>query len=185
VDGTKWPPTTCEQTDIWCDRKGEELSVVRYNLAHDCNKDEFWKVENMLSVSPKEESSPKLLPTGSVQCRFFPPIQSEYHCKFSTEEMHPGEVWFVDVEVYKTFAGHQTVYDDYITVVKFLRGDLTGDGVINLGDVVFLITYQYKSGPPPFPLDAGDVNCDGVIALGDLVYLINYQYKNGPAPTCP
>jgi serine protease AprX len=70
------------------------------------------------------------------------------------------------------------------TKLPFIHGDANGDGVIGLGDVVYLITYLYKGGPPPNPLLAGDVNCDGVVALGDVVYLITYQYKNGPAPPC-
>jgi hypothetical protein len=69
-------------------------------------------------------------------------------------------------------------------VPGFIHGDVNGDGLINLGDVVYLISYQYKGGPPPKPLLAGDVNCDGLVNLGDVVYLITFQYKNGPAPPC-
>jgi hypothetical protein len=62
------------------------------------------------------------------------------------------------------------------------KGDATGDGVINLGDLVFIINYLFKNGPAPDPITVADVNCDGKINLGDLVYLINYLYKGGPAP---
>ncbi|MFH1335807.1 MAG: C25 family cysteine peptidase [Candidatus Zixiibacteriota bacterium] len=62
------------------------------------------------------------------------------------------------------------------------KGDVTGDGEINLGDLVFIINYLYKNGLPPDPLARGDVNCDDKIDLGDLVYLINYLYKGGPFP---
>jgi hypothetical protein len=63
-------------------------------------------------------------------------------------------------------------------------GDANGDGVIDLGDVVYLITYLYKSGPAPSPLLAGDANCSGAVELGDVVYLITYLYKGGPPPPC-
>jgi PKD repeat protein len=66
----------------------------------------------------------------------------------------------------------------------FITGDVNGDGLINLGDVVYLISYQYKNGPAPVPLASGDVTCDGLVNLGDVVYLITYQYKNGPPPAC-
>ena len=66
--------------------------------------------------------------------------------------------------------------------VGFKIGDLTGDGQINLGDVVFLINYLYKDGPAPDPLEMGDVNCDGEIELGDVVYLIDYLFRGGPPP---
>ena len=68
--------------------------------------------------------------------------------------------------------------------IYFIHGDANMDGTIELGDVVYLITYLYKNGPAPDPLAAGDVNCDGIVELGDVVYLISYLYKNGPAPPC-
>ncbi len=61
-------------------------------------------------------------------------------------------------------------------------GDVTADGIIDLGDVVFLINYLYRQGAsPPHPRVA-DVNGDGVVDLGDVVYLINYLFKGGLAP---
>ena len=67
---------------------------------------------------------------------------------------------------------------------KPLRGDANGDGVIDLGDVLYLISYLYKGGPAPDPLWTGDANCDGIVDLGDVLYLINYLYKGGPPPGC-
>ena len=63
-------------------------------------------------------------------------------------------------------------------------GDANGDGVIDLGDVLYLVSYLYKNGPAPDPWQAGDANCDGVLDLGDVLYLFNYLYKGGPAPGC-
>jgi hypothetical protein len=67
---------------------------------------------------------------------------------------------------------------------SFLLGDSNGDGVIDIGDVVYDINYLFKSGPMPNPLLSGDANCDSVDDVGDVVYLINYLFKNGPAPSC-
>jgi len=64
------------------------------------------------------------------------------------------------------------------------RGDANGDGVIDLGDVLHLISYLYKGGPAPDPLWTGDANCDELVDLGDVLYLIAYLYKGGPAPDC-
>ena len=61
-------------------------------------------------------------------------------------------------------------------------GDVTGDGIIKVSDVVFLIDYLFKSGPPPDPLELGDVNCDELIKCSDVVYLIDYLFKGGPPP---
>jgi len=63
-------------------------------------------------------------------------------------------------------------------------GDVNNSGLVELGDVVSLISYLYKAGPAPVPsLCVGDVNNDNLVELGDLVYLITYLYKNGPAPS--
>jgi hypothetical protein len=64
------------------------------------------------------------------------------------------------------------------------RGDVNGDGIVDVGDVVYLISYLYRGGPPPDPLSTGDVNCDGIVNLGDVVFLISYLYKSGPVPRC-
>jgi len=68
--------------------------------------------------------------------------------------------------------------------IRYITGDANGDGIINLGDVVYLINYLYKSGPTPNPLEAGDCNCDGLVDLGDIVFLINCLFKGGYPPAC-
>ena len=64
----------------------------------------------------------------------------------------------------------------------YVFGDCTGDGIVDIGDVVFSINYLYKAGEAPSPSQSGDVTGDCLIDVGDIVYLINYLYKNGPAP---
>ncbi|MGB7062488.1 MAG: dockerin type I domain-containing protein [Candidatus Zixiibacteriota bacterium] len=78
-------------------------------------------------------------------------------------------------------AGYETCFN----VIPFLRGDANGDGVVEVGDVVYLINYLYRDGDPPVPTEDGDANCDGVVDVGDVVYLINYLYRDGDPPGCP
>ena len=66
----------------------------------------------------------------------------------------------------------------------YLCGDVNSDGVVDVGDVVYLINYLFKGGAAPNPIQAGDVTRDGVVDIGDVVYLINYLFKGGPAPSC-
>ncbi len=75
-------------------------------------------------------------------------------------------------------------YGGHITVLPYLTGDASHDGVIDIGDVVYLINYLYKNGAAPDPLESGDANCDGVVDVSDVVYLINYLFKSGPPPSC-
>jgi|GEM_PF-1986467 len=64
------------------------------------------------------------------------------------------------------------------------RGDANGDDVVNVGDIVFLVSYLYKNGPAPDPIWVGDCNCDEVVNVGDIVFLVSYLYKGGPEPLC-
>jgi len=64
------------------------------------------------------------------------------------------------------------------------RGDVNGDGLLGVGDVVYLINFVLKDGPSPDPLELGDVNCDDVIDLDDVIFLIDYLFRYGPPPVC-
>ncbi|MFH1335945.1 MAG: dockerin type I repeat-containing protein [Candidatus Zixiibacteriota bacterium] len=70
----------------------------------------------------------------------------------------------------------------FIPAVGVKRGDVNQTGLIDIGDVVYLINYLYRAGSNPIPLETGDCNCDGVIDIGDVIYLINYLFKNGLPP---
>jgi len=83
--------------------------------------------------------------------------------------------------------GHQGDWQEHpfrFIVDLFVRGDANADGVVDVGDIVHLVSYLYKNGPAPDPLDAGDASCDGIIDVGDVVFLVNYLYRGGPAPGC-
>jgi len=118
----------------------------------------------------------------------------------------PYEVWITDTsDTFATYHGQfahtycfYTIAEDSVGNIEeapptpdastriptYIRGDANNSGVIELGDVVYLITYLYKSGPAPVPLLTGDANCSGEVELGDVVYLISYLYKGGPPPSC-
>jgi len=63
-----------------------------------------------------------------------------------------------------------------------MPGDATGDTIVDIDDVVFLINYLFQGGPPPNPPAAGDVNGDCFIGISDIIWLINYLYRFGPPP---
>jgi hypothetical protein len=61
-------------------------------------------------------------------------------------------------------------------------GDCTGDGTIDMADVICLINYLFKGGDPPEPLCRGDANCNGERDAGDIVLILNFLFKNSFAP---
>ena len=77
----------------------------------------------------------------------------------------PLSLGFVDVTV--TAHNHLPFRD--VMEVGQQKGDVTGDGLVDVGDVIYLVNYLDKSGPAPHPPDLGDVNCDATTTLGDVV----------------
>ncbi len=64
------------------------------------------------------------------------------------------------------------------------RGDANQTGSVEAGDVVFLISYLFRSGPAPDPYLVGDANCDGTVTGGDIVRLIGYLFRGEPVARC-
>jgi hypothetical protein len=59
----------------------------------------------------------------------------------------------------------------FVPSAEAIPGDVNGDGIINIGDVVYLISYLFKGGPPPpNPIDA-DIDGSPGINIGDVLQL--------------
>ncbi|MCX6829485.1 MAG: dockerin type I repeat-containing protein [candidate division Zixibacteria bacterium] len=64
-----------------------------------------------------------------------------------------------------------------------VKGDYDGNGVLNIGDVLYLINFIYKKGPAPSGgAGRADANCNGDIDISDIICAIKYIYTAGPAP---
>jgi hypothetical protein len=70
---------------------------------------------------------------------------------------------------------------------SYVCGDADGNGIINISDAVYLISYIFGGGPAPEPVVSGDADCNQIVNISDAVYLIAYIFGGGPAPceTCP
>lgn len=84
----------------------------------------------------------------------------------------------------KDIHDRESGWSEALSVARFVRGDCNDDGIIDIGDAIYVINYLYKAGPAPDPPQAGDANCDSGCELADVVFLINYLFKNGPPPDC-
>lgn len=71
------------------------------------------------------------------------------------------------------------------SVLIFRRGNANQDGNVDLGDVVFILSYLFNNGSAPLCFDSADVNDDGLLDLSDPIYLITYLFNNGPFPPFP
>ncbi|MDD4050802.1 MAG: C10 family peptidase [candidate division Zixibacteria bacterium] len=77
-----------------------------------------------------------------------------------------------------------TYSSDVYTFLTTMIGDANGDGTLNVGDAIYIISYIFREGPAPDPIVSADANCDGKINVSDAVYLINYIFRGGPPPQC-
>ncbi len=53
----------------------------------------------------------------------------------------------------------------------FVCGDVDGDAIVNMGDIVYLVQYLFQEGAPPDPYEAGDANGDTRVSIGDVIAL--------------
>lgn len=68
----------------------------------------------------------------------------------------------------------------------YFFGDADFRGIVNISDCVYLITYIFGGGPPPYPIKLiGDADCNDVISISDVVYIISYIFGGGPPPCNP
>lgn len=70
-------------------------------------------------------------------------------------------------------------------VCEYTCGDVNHDMKRNILDVIYLISFLYKDGPPLYLDGIADVNGDGKTNILDITYYINYFYQSGPDTNCP
>lgn len=63
--------------------------------------------------------------------------------------------------------------ENTVKVLAFRRGDVNGDGVVDVTDIVVAAQYILGYDPSPFNFEAGDMNGDGFITVTDVVFIIN------------
>jgi hypothetical protein len=73
--------------------------------------------------------------------------------------------------------------------VRFLKivtpGDMDGDGVVYLNDIIYLIAYYRGQVPPPDPPLVGDLDGDCIVGMADIISLISVVRGTLPPPPRP
>lgn len=68
---------------------------------------------------------------------------------------------------------------------SFRRGDIDGDGEVNVSDAVASLGYLFGGASRPYCLQAADTDDTGSIDISDAVYLLAHLFAEGPAPAAP
>ena len=71
-----------------------------------------------------------------------------------------------------------------------IRGNTNNDpnDQIDIGDLVFLVSYSFGEGPQPGCFEEADVDASGSLDIADIVYMVDYMFNipTGPEPIiCP
>jgi len=69
--------------------------------------------------------------------------------------------------------------------VEFVRGDANRDGLLNVADAVFTLSFLFTGGLGPECEDACDSDDGGTIELTDAVYFLLHLFLGGPPPPMP
>jgi hypothetical protein len=72
--------------------------------------------------------------------------------------------------------------------VRFLRGEVNGDGTVNLGDAIAILTFMFIGGVEVPCQDAADVDDNGRLLINDPLQLLTFLFLDAnqrPAPPFP
>ena len=61
----------------------------------------------------------------------------------------------------------------------FLRGDSNADGVVDISDSVFTLSYLFFGGRAPACQDAADSNDDGAVDISDPIGALGVLFRTG------
>lgn len=61
--------------------------------------------------------------------------------------------------------------------------DINGDATFDVGDIVYLVDFQFHGGEAPLPgMSNADCNCDGIVDVEDLIGMVDYQFHSRDLP---
>ncbi|MEM7263466.1 MAG: hypothetical protein AAF488_15865, partial [Planctomycetota bacterium] len=69
--------------------------------------------------------------------------------------------------------------------VAYQRGDVNNDGLYDISDVIFYLTYLFGSGETLGCEAAGDGNDDKELDVADAIYFLSHLFAGGSAPPAP
>jgi hypothetical protein len=103
----------------------------------------------------------------------------------SASSLSEGSIHFWRVRAHNDVGwGEWSDTRKFSTEVSWICGDADKNSAVNILDITYLISYLYKEGPAPDPMQAADVDNSGTVNLLDITYLISYLYKGGSEPNC-
>jgi subtilisin family serine protease len=106
---------------------------------------------------------------------------------------HPGTIFVFDLDyrysgnnldwpMFQHDLENSGFYGEVAVFDEIERGDVNGDGNVDLSDAVHLLNFLFLGGPEPVCMDVAKVNEGDSVDLTDAVYLLNFLFQGGPRP---
>jgi hypothetical protein len=105
----------------------------------------------------------------------------------------PGEEVF-DVGVGPAGGTLAVAYSDFATLNRigffvpqlfFVRGEVNGDGFVDLSDAISILLFLFLGGSTPDPLSEADIDDTGGVDTTDVILLLGHIFLGGPPPAAP
>ncbi len=140
------------------------------------------KVEIVVGVKPKNWVIPG---RSGIGFDFVSGSQWSVVVDSSSDGLTDGGLYFITAQVTdqnSNLGEHTTLLE--LNCASFAIGDYDGNGVSNVADLVYLVSFQILGGPAPVGgAVRADANCDSTIDQADLIFYINWVFAGG-APPC-
>jgi hypothetical protein len=147
-----------------------------YDSLHDYNGDTRW--DDVVTIPGPI--------TGDYRVRLEPKEGYPDSARFTlTIRINGNQQWVPEGYGDATLSALGTTIDSMLTygVSQTLPGDVNADGAFTSSDIIYLVNYVFKSGPPAVVPGHDDVNCSGSVTSADIIRLVNFIFKSG-APPC-
>ena len=86
---------------------------------------------------------------------------------------------------YPELVGGGVDVQDIAPVPTFVRGDVNGDGDVDVTDSNAILDWVFGRGPFPACFDAADVDDDGRVNVTDSTRILDFTARGGPPPESP
>ena len=67
----------------------------------------------------------------------------------------------------------------------FIRGDGNADGLVDLSDAVYILSYLFLGNDEPTCPASADANASDALDVSDATFILNFRFVDGTAPAPP